>query len=409
MSSPEMPVCKLSKRAIDALPCPADRDTIWWDEDLKGLGLKITPAGRRTFLVQYRPAGDRRNPRKYTIGEYGSVTPFQARVEAQRVLADRAAGRDPQAEKRESMRRLQSDNVANLVAEFISRHVSQNRTARETTRILHREVLPVWGTWTIHEVRKRDVVALLDKVRERGAAVMANRVLAVVRKFFNWCIGRGVLEQSPCANIGVPTREQSRHRILVDEELRSVITGGRTIGFPFGSIVELLALTGQRRDEVSRMAWHHVDIDRHLWVIPPEHSKNGKPHIVHLSDQAIFVLRHVPRTGTLVFSLDGTTPFQGYSKAKKRLDQASGVSGWTLHDLRRTVVSGMARLGVAPQVADKILNHQSGTISGVAAVYQRHEFFDERRAALCRWGQHVANLTASEACLSSTPELERAA
>src|SRR3712207_4773184 len=92
-----MPVRKLSKRAIDALPCSADRDTIWWDEDLKGLGLKITPAGRRTFLVQYRPAGDRRNPRKYTIGEYGSVTPFQVRIEAQRVLADRAAGRDPQA------------------------------------------------------------------------------------------------------------------------------------------------------------------------------------------------------------------------------------------------------------------------------------------------------------------------
>ena len=175
-----MPSCKLTKRAIDALPCPADRDTIWWDADLKGFGLKITPADRRTFLVQYRPAGDRRNPRKYTIGEYGSVTPYQARVEAQRVLAERAAGRDPQAEKRESKRRVQSDQVVNLIAEFISRHVSQNRTARETTRILQRDVLPYWGTWTIHEVRTRDVIALLDKVRERGAFVMANRMLAPV-------------------------------------------------------------------------------------------------------------------------------------------------------------------------------------------------------------------------------------
>src|SRR5687768_2182374 len=113
-----MPVCKLSKRAIDALPCSTGRDTIWWDDDLKGFGLKITPAGRRTFLVQYRPTGDRRNPRKYTIGEYGSVTPYQARVEAQRVLAERAAGRDPQTEKREAKRRLRSDQVAGLVAEF---------------------------------------------------------------------------------------------------------------------------------------------------------------------------------------------------------------------------------------------------------------------------------------------------
>ena len=157
------------------------------------------------------------------------------------------------------------------------------------------------------------------------------------------------------------------------------------------------------------MAWHHVDLDRHLWLIPPEHSKNGKPHIVHLSDQALCVLREVPRTGTLVFSFDGTTQFQGYSKAKKRLDHVSGVSGWTLHDLRRTVVSGMARLGVAPHVADKILNHQSGTISGVAAVYQRHEFLSERKEALHRWAQHVANLTASAVRSPSTPELERAA
>ena len=387
-----MPVCKLSKRAIDALPCPADRDTIWWDEDIKGFGLKITPAGRRTFLVQYRPAGDRRNPRKYTIGEYGSVTPHQARVEAQRVLAERAAGRDPQTEKQESKRRLKTDQVDSLVAEFISRHVAQNRTARETTRILHHDVLPHWGTWTIHEVRKRDVIALLDKVRERGALVMANRVLAVVRKFFNWCVGRGVLERSPCANIGVPTREQARHRVLSDEELGLVVAATRALGFPFGSIVELLALTGQRRDEVSRMAWHHIDLDRHLWLIPPEHSKNGKPHTVHLSPQALSILQGVPRTGTLVFSFDGTTQFQGFSKAKRRLDHVSRVSDWTLHDLRRTVVSGMARLGVAPHVADKILNHQSGTISGVAAVYQRHEFMSERKEALHRWAQHVAKL-----------------
>jgi integrase len=404
-----MPVCKLSKRAIDALPCPADRDTIWWDEDIKGFGLKITPAGRRTFLVQYRPAGDRRNPRKYTIGEYESVTPHQARVEAQRVLAERAAGRDPQTEKQESKRRLKTDQVDSLVAEFISRHVAQNRTARETTRILHHDVLPHWGTWTIHEVLKRDVIALLDKVRERGALVMANRVLAVVRKFFNWCVGRGVLERSPCANIGVPTREQARHRVLSDEELGLVVAATRALGFPFGSIVELLALKGNAGTRSAEWHGHHIDLDRHLWLIPPEHSKNGKPHTVHLSPQALSILQGVPRTGTLVFSFDGTTQFQGFSKAKRRLDHVSRVSDWTLHDLRRTVVSGMARLGVAPHVADKILNHQSGTISGVAAVYQRHEFMSERKEALHRWAQHVAKLIPPAAPLANTLELECAA
>ena len=160
-----MPTCTLTKRIIDTLPASAGRDEIWWDEDLKGFGLKITPAGRKVFLVQYRPAGGRRNPRKYTIGEYGPTTPHQACVEAQRVLAERAAGRDPQAEKQIAKRRFASEQVADLAAEFIARHASQNRTGAE--------------------VRKRDVIALLDRVRERGSPIMANRVLAAVRKFFN--------------------------------------------------------------------------------------------------------------------------------------------------------------------------------------------------------------------------------
>ncbi|MBL0407784.1 tyrosine-type recombinase/integrase [Microvirga aerilata] len=387
-----MPNCKLTKRIIDTLPAPADRDEIWWDEDLKGLGLKITPTGRRVFLVQYRPAGDRRNPRKYTIGEYGPTTPHQARVEAQRVLAERAAGRDPQAEKQTAKRRIASEQVSDLAAEFIARHVSQNRTAAETARILHREVLPYWGSWTVDEVRKRDVIALLDRVRERGAPIMANRVLAAVRKFFNWCIGRGILEISPCSGVAMPAREQARHRVLTDEELAEILQTARKIGFPFGSIVEVLVVTGQRRDEVGRMAWADLDLDRQIWIVPEEHSKNGKPHIVHLSGPALSLLTAMPRTGELVFSGDGRTLFQGHSKAKRRLDQLSGVTGWTLHDLRRTVASGMARLGVAPHIADKILNHQTGTISGVAAVYQRHEFLSERKDALELWGRHIRGL-----------------
>jgi integrase len=385
-----MPSCKLTKRLIDALPSPpAGADEIWWDEDLKGFGLKLTPAGRKVFLVQYRPAGDRRNPRKYTIGEYGSVTPHKARIEAQRVLAERAAGRDPQAEKQISKRRIRSEQVAELAAEFIARHASQNRTGAETARFFNREVLPFWGSWTVGEVRKRDVIALLDRVRERGSPIMANRVLASVRKFFNWCIGRGILEVSPCSGITAPAREQTRHRVLADEELVSVLDAARQIAFPFGSIVQVLALTGQRRDEVGRMDWEHLDLRHKVWVIPGEHAKNGKPHLVQLSKPVLAILEAVPRTGDLVFSRDGKRFFQGYSKAKARLDRLSGVSDWTLHDLRRTVVSGMAQLGVAPHVADKILNHQSGTISGVAAVYQRHEFLKERKQALELWGDHI--------------------
>jgi integrase len=221
---------------------------------------------------------------------------------------------------------------------------------------------------------------------------MANRVLAAIRKFFNWCISRGLLEISPCAGVGAPTRERARHRTLTDEELKAVLTAARELGHPFGSIVQMLALTAQRRDEVGRLSWDQLDLEKAVWVMPPEHAKNGKPHLVHLSAPALNLIQRMPRLGELVFSGDGTTLFQGFSKSKARLDRLSGVSDWTLHDLRRTAVSGMARLGIAPHVADKILNHQSGTISGVAAVYQRHEFLHERKMALDTWGQFISSI-----------------
>ena len=382
---------KLSKSVIDALPSPP-KDVIWWDASLKGFGVKVTPAGRKVFLVQYRPVGDRRNPRKYTIGEYGAVTPHQARTEAQRILAERAAGRDPQVEKQIRKRRIATDGVAELVADFLERHAAQNRTAGETMRILNREVLPRWGSRTVGEIRKREVIELLDAIRERGSPIMANRVLAAVRKFFNWCISRSVIEISPCAGVTAPTKERSRHRVLDDPELAAVFRAAMQYAFPYGSIIQLLAMTGQRREEVGRLGWIHLNLEQRIWTIPAEHAKNEKSHVVHLSERAAALIEASPRLGQLVFSSDGQTVFQGYSKSKQRLDQMSGVRDWTLHDLRRTVVSGMARLGVAPHVADKILNHQSGAISGVAAVYQRHEFLAERKDALNLWAAHIAKL-----------------
>jgi len=129
-----------------------------------------------------------------------------------------------------------------------------------------------------------------------------------------------------------------------------------------------------------------------VWTIPKSRTKNAKSHIVHLSDQSVGVLKRADRRGALVFSPLSGKPFRSFGRAKRLLDQISGVTEWRLHDLRRTCVSGMARLGVAPHVADKILNHQSGTISGVAAVYQRHEFLSERRAALDLWGAHIEEI-----------------
>jgi integrase len=205
-------------------------------------------------------------------------------------------------------------------------------------------------------------------------------------------VGRAILDQSPAEGVPSPAKEVARDRVLSDDELARVILTARRINDRYGGIVELLALTGQRREEVARLAWDELDLTRRVWTIPKSRTKNAKPHVVQLSDQSIAVLERVEKQGPYVFAVHGTKPFQNFAVAKRKLDELSKVTGWRLHDLRRTCVSGMARLGVAPHVADKILNHQSGTISGVAAVYQRHEFLRERKGALERWGAHVAEI-----------------
>ena len=386
-----MPRIRLTKSSIDALPTP-NLDVVYWDADFPGFGVKITPKGRKVFVVLYRTGGAGSKLRKYTIGPYGRVTLHQARVAAQKVFAAKLEGRDPAAEKREAKRRVVADRVEDLLESFIAQHLSQNRSAGEVSRLLRREIGKAWTSKSIHEITKRDVVEVISAIEQRGAPVAANKTLKSIKTFLRWCVGRAVLDQSPADGVPLPTKEVARDRVLDDQELTQVILAAQKFGGPYGGIVELLALTGQRREEVARLSWEELDLKLRVWTIPKSRTKNAKVHVVHLCEQSIDVLKRARRQGPLVFSLLGTKPFQEFSKAKSVLDQLSGVSGWRLHDLRRTCVSGMARLGVAPHVADKILNHQSGTISGVAAVYQRHEFLAERRAALDLWGAHIGRL-----------------
>jgi integrase len=388
-----MPRIRLTKSAIDALPTPQS-DVVYWDIGFPGFGVKVTPKGRKVFVVLYRTGGAGSKLRKYTIGPYGRVTLHQARVAAQKVVAAKLEGRDPAAEKREAKRRVVADRVEDLLESFIAQRLSQNRSAGEVSRLLRREIGKAWSGKSIHEITKRDVVEVISAIEQRGAPVAANKSLKSIKTFLRWCMGRAVLDQSPAEGVPLPAKEVARDRVLDDHELLQVMFAARKMGGPYGGIVELLVLTGQRREEVARLTWQELDLQQRVWTIPKSRTKNAKAHVVHLSEQSIDVLKRAHRQGPLVFSLLGTKPFQEFSRAKSVLDQLSGVSGWRLHDLRRTCVSGMARLGIAPHVADKILNHQSGTISGVAAVYQRHEFLAERQAALDLWGAHIGQLLA---------------
>jgi integrase len=260
---------------------------------------------------------------------------------------------------------------------FDQQRLSANRSRKEIKRLLDRVVVAAWRGRSVHVIGKQDVVTLVSDVERRGTPYAANKLTKVLKAFLKWCVGRGILEKSPAEGISLPCKEVARDRTLTDDELASVLKAAREIGGSFGGIVELLALTGQRREEVARMTRVEIDLGTHIWTLPASRTKNGKAHL----------------NAPYVFSFDGALPFQNFTVMKRRLDALSGVSGWRLHDLRRTVVSGMAALGVAPHVADRILNHVGGTISGVAAVYQRHEFMAERKEATDRWGEHIARIS----------------
>ena len=252
-----MPTVTLTKRTVDAAePEPmADgkrRRTIYFDQDVKGFGLLVTEQGSKSFVVKYRVGSGRAAPtRRVTIGRYGSPwTLEQARAAAKRILGEVALGRDPAAERAEKRRGADPERtVATIVDRWLKRDQAENRTVDEVRRIMEREVLPHIGKLPIAEVRKRDIIQLVDQVADR-APVRANRVLAHTKRLFRWAASRDLIEIDPAAHIEKPTPELKRDRVLSDGELVAIWRAAAAMGSPFGAGVQLLIATGARREEV---------------------------------------------------------------------------------------------------------------------------------------------------------------
>jgi integrase len=392
---------KLTKRAVDAL-APANKDQVVFDAELPGFGLKITPSGRKVFLVQYRyPPGRAGRVRRYTIGAYGeSLTPDQARGIAVQIKGKLAAGIDPVSEREavladaataaQEKKRKHANSVEVIATDFMERYAKPRlRSWREYEWMLRDYVLPAWGSHPITEIRRSDVTALLDAVEEKRSAALADHVLAVIRRMFNWHAARDERFLSPLvrgmARTSITAR--ARDRILSDDEIQALWRALEQVPYPFGPFVQLLLLTAQRRDEVAHMCWSEIDGD--LWVIPRERYKNGRANAVPLSEPAQRILSTLPRTGEYVFTTTGRTPISGFSKAKAAIDKASGLKGWRLHDLRRTARSLMSRAGISSDIAERVLGH---TIPGVAGVYDRHSYAPEKREALQRLAVELARI-----------------
>lgn len=387
----------VEKRQAD----PAKRIEIA-DAVAPGLFLIVQPSGKKSWAVRYRAAG---KSRKFTLGAYPAVSLKAAREGARKVIGKVAAGIDPAGEKRQARAEARKpkpehDLIEKVVETFVERHAKKNRSWQETQRVLNREVVSLWRGRRLSEISRADVHELLDGIVDRGSPIMANRALAALRRMCGWAVERGLINASPCAGIKAPAAEKSRDRVLSDDELKAVWQGAQAIGWLFGAVVQLLILTGQRREEVAGMRWSEIDFEARVWTLPRERSKNNQAHTVPLSELALEILKALPRAegkAGIVFSTKGNAPVSGFSRAKDRIDRFIGEAAhWTLHDLRRTFASGAARLGIAVHVVEAVLNHRSGTIRGIAAVYNRYSYDSEKRVALEAWARYVAGLTSGD-------------
>jgi integrase len=402
---------KLTDLFVAKVAAPAKgRRVEYFDTTFPALALRVTDSGHKSWSLFYRHGG---RLRRWTIGSYPAFDPAAARKAASSALHRLAEGVDPGEEKR--VRRLAPKPLANdfasVAREYLERQVRRNTAAstyRETARIIEQDVIPEWGRRPIGSILRRDVIALVDRKVAAGAEVQANRVLARVRTLFAWAVGKDLIGANPCDGVKPPTKERARDRVLSETEIAAFWAATGELDWPFGPLFRLLLLTAQRRDEVATVEWAEVDIEKRLWSLPREKAKNDQGHDVHLSAQALGILGPLPRVaGGLVFSTNGRTAVSGFSRAKERLDalmtKALGreIEPWILHDLRRTATTGMARLKFPPHVVDRVLNHTSGTIRGVARVYNRFDYLEERKAALEAWGRAVEAIATGESAASN--------
>ncbi|MBA3525874.1 MAG: site-specific integrase [Sphingomonas sp.] len=405
-----MPTSRITKQTVDRLE-PGAKDKFLWHEELRGFGIRVTPNGSKSYVLQFRMGGREAPSRRYTIGRHGSPwTPQTARKEAERLLMLVHQGIDP-IQANHERRRQAVDLAFNAYVEtFVDLYLKKRwKHWILGAGVLRREAVTVLGRKALPSIKRSDVTPIWDRLQDRPA--IARLTHATLRKLFRWAVSRGDVDRSPLDGVEAPPPVPARERVLCDRELGQVWCASELLGYPFAGLYRLLLLTGQRREEVAGLDWAELNRSEALWVLPSGRSKNKKPHLVPLSPLSLQVLDgiargpHWPLKG-LVFSTTGRGPVSGFSKAKARLEhfiaQATGesaVEAWRLHDLRRTVATGLQRLGVRFEVTEAVLNHVSGSRSGIAGIYQRHDWREEKRTALDSWAAHISYVVSREAPL----------
>ena len=382
------------------------------DGVVDGLFLLIQSSGAKGWAFRYRfPVGGKVKTHKITIGSYPALSLADAREEAGKLRRAVERGENPkhiQARERAETRERARNTFGLIAVVFTVRYAKRHtRSWKQTKGILRKHVVPAWKDRPVDSITRRDVVELLDGIVRSGKPVLANRVLAHVRKLFAWAIERGIVETSPAVMIKAPGgKETPRDRDLSDPEIKAMWPALESAGYPFGPMLEILLLTGQRRTEVATMRWADIDIDTAVWNLPAASTKTLRSHSIPLSNLAVEILADLPRfAGPHVFSTTGgKRPVSGYSKAKLRIerelnkalvkDGAAPLADWQIHDLRRTAASGMAKLGVPVDHIGRVLNHAPRGVT--STVHDKHSYMPEKRRALDLWCAHLRSLVLPE-------------
>lgn len=440
-----MASASITKRAVDAAK-PGAKDLFLWDAEVSGFGLKITPAGGKVYVYQYRiarPGQAERTPAKrYTIGKHGNLTPDQARKRAKDLAALVEHGVDPRQRELDEFEakdeaERQSQEVARIEGELAFGKVAalwldhyENEKGRRpssvrlATLVVDRYLKPALGNKPLPHIQRAHIQPIIDAipVRQKG---MRRAVFAYSSVLFGWAAKRGDIAMNPLTGMAKPEAPKSRDRVLTDSELAEVWRASERLGTPFGPFFRLLILTGQHRSEVAGASWSELDRGSATWTIPADRAKNGVVHIVPLNVLAVGELDRLANatrgddqgdesetwpTAGLVLTTTGKTPISGITKAKIALDSAiaearrgdgesnelqvvDALPAWRIHDLRRTLATGFQRLGIRFEVTEAMLNHVSGAKGGIAGIYQRHDWKEEKRSALDAWARHIASIS----------------
>jgi integrase len=392
---------RLTDRALAALK-PKAKQYDLMDADVPGLGVRVGKTSKAFILLARFPGS--KNPTRRTIGDYGVMTLAEARDKAREWRKLLSEGNDPsvEEERRKLAQARRQENSFASVAETYFEHLRRMklRGAHEVERAVRRELIPRWAKRPITDIKREDLLEIIDACIKNGSPSAAHHVHSYTSRMWNWAIERGTygLESSPADRLRpakVIGPKVVRKHILSDDELRALWHAADETGYPFGPFVQILILTGQRRNEVAGMRWREIKDD--VWTVPAERFKSNATHLVPLSSTAVAILESLPRfkKGDYLFSTTmGEKPISGFSKSKRRLDKKMRLAlgefePFRLHDIRRSMRTGLSALKISDTVAEMCIGHGA---KGLRRVYDQHRYVAEMREAMNAWAARLRDL-----------------